>query len=97
LTLSVNTRKAASVPRAYFHSKVPYRAANHNNIKKGDRICHPSNFTDSFKANYKFLFFNSFTAKSAARAVIAMYVNEGFTQEAEAIAAPSVMNTFFTS
>lgn len=43
---------------------------------------------------YKFFFFNSATAKSAARAVNAMYVSEGLTQEEEAIAAPSVTKTF---
>jgi hypothetical protein len=44
---------------------------------------------------YKFFFFNSFTAKSAARAVRAIYVSEGFTQDAETIAEPSVTKTFF--
>lgn len=43
---------------------------------------------------YKFFFFNSTTAKFAARAVNAMYVNEGFTQEEETIAALSVTKTF---
>jgi hypothetical protein len=49
-----------------------------------------------FKASnpYRFIFFNSFTAKSAALAVSAMYVNDGFTQDADTMAAPSVTNTF---
>jgi sulfite reductase beta subunit-like hemoprotein len=37
------------------------------------------------------------TAKSQARAVNAIYVSDGLTQEFEAMHAPSVMNRFFTS
>ena len=40
--------------------------------------------------------FSSFTAKSQALAVNAMYVREGFWQAEEVIQAPSVTNTFFT-
>ena len=43
---------------------------------------------------YKFLFFNSLTAWSAALAVKAMYVSEGFTQDDDAIKEPSVTKTF---
>ena len=37
------------------------------------------------------------TAKSQARAVNAMYVSDGFTQEEDTIHAPSVKNKFFAS
>jgi hypothetical protein len=37
------------------------------------------------------------TAKSQARAVSAMYVSDGLTQEDETMQAPSVINTFFAS
>src|SRR5579871_2297462 len=47
--------------------------------------------------SYRFPFFNSLTAWSAARAVNAIYVNEGFWQAAEAINDPSVTNTFGAS
>ena len=42
-------------------------------------------------------FFNSETAKSAARAVNAIYVNDGLTQLEDAIDAPSVTKTFLQS
>ena len=43
---------------------------------------------------YKFRFFNSPTAKFAARAVSAMNVSEGFWLPTEVMQAPSVTNTF---
>jgi hypothetical protein len=43
---------------------------------------------------YKFFLVISLTAKAAARAVRAMYVSDGFTHEAEVMAAPSVIKTF---
>jgi len=46
---------------------------------------------------YNSSFFIESTAKSAALAVRAMKVSEGFTQEVEVMHAPSVMKTFFTT
>lgn len=46
---------------------------------------------------YKLFFFISETAKSQARAVSAMYVSDGLTQEEETIQAPSVIKRFFAS
>ena len=43
---------------------------------------------------HKFLCFNSRTAQSTARAVNAIYVNDGFCVDVEVIQAPSVTNTF---
>ena len=44
-----------------------------------------------------FPFLSSATAKSAALAVNAIYVSEGFWQAEDTIAAPSVTNTFRAS
>src|SRR5260370_468295 len=46
---------------------------------------------------YKLFFLSSETAKSQARAVKAMYVSDGLTQEEETMQAPSVRNKFFPS
>lgn len=46
---------------------------------------------------YRLFFFISDTAKSQARAVSAIYVSDGFTQEEETMHAPSVIKTFITS
>jgi hypothetical protein len=66
-----------------------------NKIKKEGFVSNEAFPKDNERIDYKFFFFNSFTAKSAARAVRAMYVSEGFTQDAETIAEPSVTKTFF--
>src|SRR5260370_9429149 len=46
---------------------------------------------------HRLFFFNSETAKSQARAVSAMYVSEGLTQEADVMHAPSGRKRFFAS
>src|SRR5215471_723162 len=46
---------------------------------------------------YRLFFSISETAKSQARAVSAMYVSDGFTQEEETMQAPSVRKRFFAS
>src|SRR5262249_16939847 len=46
---------------------------------------------------HRFRFFSSFTAKSAARAVSAMYVSDGFWHAADVMHEPSVTNTFGAS
>ncbi|PRY27393.1 hypothetical protein CLV58_13326 [Spirosoma oryzae] len=62
-----------------------------------DRLLYTQQNIDHCWPDYKLPFFISFTAKSAARAVSAIYVSDGFTHEADVIQAPSVLNTFLTA
>src|SRR5437763_17085402 len=55
------------------------------------------NQNTSGNRGYRLFFFISDTAKSQARAVSAMYVSDGFTQEEETMHAPSVRNRFLAS
>src|ERR1700746_699906 len=55
------------------------------------------NQNTSGNRGYRLFFFISDTAKSQARAVSAMYVSDGFTQEEDTMHAPSVRNRFLAS